>query len=805
MANRRIRREDLTQEEKIRLVTGMGMWRTWDGQGKIPSLLMTDGPHGVRKEIEGTQYDEAEPATCFPTASCLASSWDADLVGDLARALAEESIQKGVDILLGPGVTMKRTPLCGRNFEYFSEDPYLTGILATAYVKELQAMGVGASLKHFAVNNQESNRQTANAQVDERALREIYLRAFEMVVKAAQPATIMSSYNRLNGRYVGESAWLLTDILRKEWGFRGLVVSDWSAIIHLDEAIRAGLDLEMPDSLGIHREDLEEGLMSGRVREEDLDRAVDRILDLIKASLENLDRWAGGPGKGAKSQGAGDAADLADRHHDLARRMAGQSAVLLKNEGVLPLDPALSPEVTVIGAMARSPRFQGGGSSQVNARLRQDMVEALEEAGFRVDYAPGYRMDSLEEDRALVDEALGRIHPDRPVLFFGGLTDLVEGEGFDRADLMLPANQISLMDRVREKADRVIYLSFSGAPYEVPFADRMDAILQVYLAGQACSEAVADLVTGRVNPSGRLAETWPLRLEDVASSRYFDRTSKDLEYRESLFVGYRYFSSYEVPTLFPFGHGLSYTDFAYRDFRVLDQGRTVRVRVENTGQRAGREVVQVYVENPDRGRIQARRELRGFCKVHLDPGQSREVEIPLDDRAYAVYEPGRGFVQVAGTYRVQLGRSVEDILMEKEVQVDGISLPGHDRESYPDFFQEGPLEVSQDTFRRLYGRPLSHFDRQGKGDYSLASTLNDMAKTSRMARLTRALVTRAIYRMFPNRRPEDPQVQMMIHGATTGPIDAVACQSGSRAIYRLVCLTVNLANGRFSFAKPRRQ
>ena len=812
----------LSLDEKIRLVTGDGMWRTSSLGGKIESILLSDGPHGVRKEIDGNKYNLSQEATCFPTASCLACSWDKELVATMAKALGQEARDQNISILLGPGINMKRTPLCGRNFEYFSEDPYLSGSLATSYVEALESTGVGTSLKHFAGNNQESNRQTANSQIDLRALREIYLRAFEIVIKKTKPATIMNSYNRLNGQYTGASPWLLTDILRKEWGYEGAVISDWSATIDLPASIAAGLDLEMPDSLGIHGKDLKEAILQGKIKESDLDRAVDNILKLVQ-KYSHRQTASTGPDK---------AQDKVVNHHDLARRLAGEAAVLLKNEGqILPLSKEDQQGILVIGKLAEETRFQGGGSSHVNCRTGQNALEALKTAGFSLKYAAGYRTDSEKVDPDLENEALALCQraaelkdksAKSKVLFFGGLTEIIEGEGFDRKNLKLAANQEQLLNKILNVTDQVIFISYSGSAYEIPQVPRLKAILQMYLAGQAAGEAAIDLMTGRVNPSGKLAESWPKALEDIASTAYFDRTSKDLEYRESLFIGYRYFDSCGLAPLFPFGFGLSYTTFSYSDLKIeypqlghtmvdpddrseinLSESPALKVSltVTNTGEREGQEIVQVYVRNPKSNFIRARRELRGFAKVRLKAGEKTQLTIDLDNKSFSVFNAEENRWQLSGgLYQIEVASSSaeQDIQLRQEFLLEAPCYDRDDRSYLAEFFkplsQGSHLEISRETFEKLYAKPLSNFSSQGVGDFNLSSSLNDMAAHSRFARFIRWLVIQVIYRMFPGRNKEDPQVQMMVEGASSGPIDAVICQSGSRLMHKIGLITIAFAN-----------
>ena len=603
-------------EEKIGLLTGKGMWHTRETTD-LPSVHLSDGPHGLRKQEEKERQNNVSlESTCYPTASALACSWDVTAAQRLGRAVAKEAWNEDVSVLLGPGINMKRSPLCGRNFEYFSEDPFLAGRMGAAYVNAAQEEDVAVSLKHFAANNQETNRQTANSQIDERALREIYLSAFEYVVKTARPATIMASYNRLNGYYACENHHLLTEILRNEWGFNGAVISDWGACADLAKAVKAGMDLEMPDSHGIHARKLKAALKSGEIAEEDIARAAGRIESLVK-------KYA--PEHRAKK-------DTSDAH-EIAKQLARESAVLLKNDGILPI--AQDADVVVIGALAEQMRFQGGGSSHINTARTPSALEALRNLGVTVAYAPGYSLRD-EENRELEEQALTLAANQKTVLFFGGLTDQYEGEGYDRSSLAMPANQKHLLNRICEVNPNVAVVSFSGAPYDMTFENRVRGILQMYLGGEAVGEACGELLTGRANPSGKLAESWPYRVEDTPCHGFFATGSDDIEYRESIYVGYRYYDSFGIPVRFPFGFGLSYTRFAYENLRLSGEtyeGGKLRVSLDvtNIGTVAGAEIVEMYVENPPADFLRAKRELKGFQKVTLAPGETKCVSLELDE------------------------------------------------------------------------------------------------------------------------------------------------------------------------------
>ncbi|HOO28744.1 MAG TPA: glycoside hydrolase family 3 N-terminal domain-containing protein, partial [Lachnospiraceae bacterium] len=507
-----------------------------------------------KQEEDALRNNDSLPSVCFPTASAIACSWDIEAAAKLAKALGTEAVKEQIAVVLGPGINIKRSPLCGRNFEYFSEDPYLAGTLATAYINALQSTGVAASLKHFAGNSQETHRQTSNSQIDERALREIYLSAFEMAVKEARPATIMASYNRLNGSYACENKMLLTDILRKEWGFEGVVVSDWGACADLPKCIEAGMDLEMPDSCNYHSPMLEEALQSGKLSEVSIDRAAGNMLHLT-------DRYSGSSGTLKVS----DHTDL----HQLAKELACESAVLLKNDGVLPLRE--ESIILVIGDLAKTMRFQGGGSSHINTVKTPNALEALRANGVKLQFYRGYRADSDRVDQKLEKEAIDAVKAaegETPVLFFGGLTEYTEGEGYDRKTLDLPKNQVSLVEKLHVLGAKLAFVSFGGSPFSIPFISHVHAILHMYLGGEAAGEACTQLLLGNVNPSGKLAETFPMKTEDIPCNPWFGTGSDDVEYRESIFVGYRYYDTYQRPVLFPFGHGLSYTTFRYSNLEA---------------------------------------------------------------------------------------------------------------------------------------------------------------------------------------------------------------------------------------------
>lgn len=679
----------LTTEERASLLDGSDFWHTQGlPERGVPAVMVTDGPHGLRKQpAEGDHLGigGSVPATCFPPAAGLASSWDVDLLERVGTALGEECRAEGVAVLLGPGVNMKRTPLCGRNFEYFSEDPVLAGDLAAALVRGVQGQGVGTSLKHFAANNQETHRMSVSAEVDERTLREVYLTAFERVVTGAQPWTVMCSYNRINGVYASQDPWLLTDVLRGEWGFEGLVVSDWGAVDDRPLGVAAGLDLEMPSSSGASTAKVLAAVREGRLAQDDVDRAARRVLRLVAQARAGL---------------ADPRPYDAAAHHALAREAAQRSAVLLRNDPVggggplLPLDPAGAGVVAVLGEMARTPRYQGAGSSQVVPTQLDDALTALRDGldgsggsggsggSSEVRFAAGYALDG-SAGGGLEQEAVDAARGADVVLLFLGLPGSYESEGFDREHLDLPSEQLALLDAVLAVNERVVVVLSNGSAVRlVPWADRVPALLEGWLLGQAGGSAVADLLLGVVSPSGRLAETLPVRVEDTpAFGAGFPGEGGVVRYGEGVFIGYRWYDSRRLPVAFPFGHGLTYTTFGYADLsvEVTGAGAAVGLHVEmtltNTGPRAAAEVVQVSVADPVAAVSRPDAELRAFARVELAAGESQRVTFDLGARDLSYWSPvQRRWVVEGGSFEVRVGASSRDVRLRETVQVDGEDL-----------------------------------------------------------------------------------------------------------------------------------
>lgn len=656
----------MTLEEKANLCSGKDYWRTnaLERLG-IPSIVMMDGPHGLRKldEFEVIfNVSGSAPATCFPSPSAMASSWDRELLTEIGVALGKECHAAGVDILLGPGVNLKRSPLNGRNFEYFSEDPYLSGEMAKAYINGVQSQNVGTSLKHYACNNRESRRMTTDAVVEERALRELYLNAFEIAVKGSQPWTIMSAYNRVNGAYCSEHPHLLNQILKQEWGFEGAVISDWGAVNVLSEGIRTGLDLEMPSSQGYGPASIIKAVQSGALTEEALDRATMRVLQLAVLS--------------AKRSGQPIDCDY-ESHHRLARKAAAESMVLLKNEGsLLPLSKA-QRKIALIGAMVRSPKIQGGGSSHMKPTQVDDLEAAIAAKlgeGTALVYAQGYDLDSEAINKAWEQEAKAAAAEAEAVIVIVGLPERCESEAYDRQHLRIPFNQAEMIRAVAQVQERVIVVLCNGSPVEMPWAKHAGGIVEAYLGGQAFGGALADILFGDANPCGKLAETFPVDLPSTPAYLGFPGEGDRCEYREGLFIGYRYYDSRNIEPLYPFGFGLSYTSFEYSDL-VLDkkdfsdqETLTVRLRVRNMGNRTGKETIQVYVRDKVSRLVRPEKELKAFAKVELHAGEAQEVVFTLDKRAFAYYDPElKDWYAETGEFDILVGQSSRHILLEETV------------------------------------------------------------------------------------------------------------------------------------------
>lgn len=645
----------LTLEEKASLCSGLDFWHTKPIKRLgIPSIMVADGPHGLRKQIEQSEQvsvTDCLPATCFPTGSCLASSWDEALLYAVGNALGKESKAAQVSVLLGPAVNIKRSPLCGRNFEYFSEDPFLSSSLASSYIEGVQSNGVGACIKHFAANNQEFHRFTVDARITERALREVYLASFEKAVKQAKPWAVMSAYNKVNGIYASEHPFLLNDILRDEWKFTGLVMTDWGANHDRIVGLVVGEDLEMPGNEGLNDQKIVEAVQQGVLNERTLDHVVRRILQLIDKASENLD-------ENVKFNH--------EAHHQLAKDVASQCMVLLKNQdGVLPLDPA--KQVLVVGPFAQIPRYQGGGSSHIVPTKLSDAFSSMQHLG-SVSYVQGFLIESDVCDATLEQEVLQKAKEADTVVVFAGLPDEWESEAYDREHLRLPENQNELIRKLAIVHSNVVIVLNNGAPVELPWIHQVKGVLEAYLAGQAGGAAVADILYGNVNPSGKLAETFPLRVEDTPSYLEPQRCGDVVVYGEDVFIGYRYYASKKMPVLFSFGFGLSYTKFSIELLSCSHAACTdldtvtVQVCVKNCGSREGREVVQLYISHPKGDVSNPCLQLRGFQKTFIKPGATEIVTFVLNGRDFSYFDEGtKQWVVREGDYHIRIGNSSDNL------------------------------------------------------------------------------------------------------------------------------------------------
>lgn len=779
--------EQMMLADKVALCSGADFFSTkaFEQYG-IPSISLADGPHGLRKQLATADQlgvNRSVPATCFPTASLTACSWDRDLLREMGAAIGAEALQEGVSIVLGPGVNIKRNPLCGRNFEYFSEDPYLAGEMAVSWIEGLQSQGVGASLKHFAANNQETERMSSDSIVDERALREIYLPAFEQAVKRAQPATVMCAYNQLNGVYCSDHRDLLRDILRNEWGFDGVVVTDWGALNERVQAFEAGLDLEMPGSKGYFDGAVSAAIRAGILSEARVNESVNRLLDLIftaTATRQAQYRYDVGS------------------HHQLAQKIATNSAVLLKNDdNTLPI-PKNKP-IALIGALAKEPRYQGAGSSHINPTQLSSVSDGLDELGLDYTYYAGYSLKSSMNE-ALLAEAVSGVRECAIAVIVAGLPEAYESEGFDRTTLAMPESHNTLIAKVADANPNTVVVLVGGAPVEMPWLPKVKAVLNMYLAGQAGGRATAELLAGVVNPSGKLAESYPLSYADVPSAGIYETGGKQAQYRESNYVGYRYYDAAHRAVLFPFGHGLSYTTFGYSDLVVsqteLDASYelTVSMTVKNMGNVDGAEVVQVYVGAVQSPIFRPEKELKGFAKVFLTAGESRRVTFQLDARSFAVYDPNaKAWVVPSGVYQIVVGASSRDIRLQAEVSVRGVSVKSSE---LPRWYWHPTGAPTQADFENLLGRKIEPIKPKRKGEYTLNCSFQDMSGSFVIRQITKS-IGNTIRKGLGEVDDDNPTFKMMLATTLTTPLKNLVQLSPDSMPRHLATGFVYLANGNY--------
>ena len=749
----------LSIEEKASLCSGLTFWLTKPVEKLgLPSVMMTDGPHGLRREVESgggvNVMKGSAPSTCFPTAVTSASSWDRNLLYEIGKNIAQEAKDQGVSTVLGPGTNIKRSHLCGRNFEYFSEDPFLSGELSTSYVQGAQSQNVGTSLKHYCGNNQEHIRMSIDSKIDERALREIYLPAFENTVKHAQPQQIMCSYNKLNGTYLSDNKRFLTDILRNEWGFEGIVVSDWGAVNDRIAGIKAGMDLEMPGNGGINDRKIVKAVADGTVTEAELDAVCERMLKYLVECNNNKDESYKCDYKA---------------HHDFARKAAAESSVLLKNEdSFLPLSD--SDDVALIGKLAKHVRYQGSGSSRINPYNLVNIVSAMDAAGLKYEYADGYTLKGDGYDKKLLKAAVELAARKQKVVLVIGLTDAYESEGFDRSHMDLPLGHNKLVEEVLKVNPNVAVVLQGGSPVTMPWHAKVKSVLNTYLGGDAVGEATVDLLYGKVNPSGKLAETFPLSLEDTPCYGNYAIDDIDVLYKESILVGYRYYDYMKKDVLFPFGFGLSYTSFSYEDMSVdfSDDKKegVVSVKVRNTGDYDGSEVVEIYVEKLESAIFRPLRELKGFSKVFLKKGEEKTVSIPLSFSSFAYYSVPLGRFDIEdGIYRIYASSSSRDHRLHVDIQVSGNKMP-----------EVMPWRIGDD-FSLLFpcGLPLS----PSREKLSLNSTLSEVLRDEKASLVFRPLRDAFI---TPFEGKSDGMSRMQLAMASDMPLRSAAVLTGAMSL-----------------------
>ena len=771
----------LSNEEKALLGSGADFWHTQPiiNVG-IPSIMMADGPHGLRKQkSQGDQLgiNQSYPATCFPTAATLANSWDKELVKQMGEALAKECHNQHVSVLLGPGINIKRSPLCGRNFEYFSEDPYLAGELACSMVQTIESNGIGTSLKHFAVNNQEYNRMVSDSIVDQRALREIYLSAFEKVVKQGNPATVMAAYNKINGTYCCENEFLLKDILRKEWGYKGVVVSDWGATNDRIKSHVAGMDLQMPGNAKEDDKKVRDALDSGKLNPKVIDDSLSRLLQLIESHPTN-----------------GNPFDE-ENHHQLARKIASQSFVLLKNDNILPL--TTNESILVVGGMAKNPRYQGSGSSLISPTKLPSLIDVFDSRHIAYTYSEGVGLGDVADEN-LIQKAVNLAKTARIILLMVGLPETYESEGFDRQHLELPKSQNDLIVRISEVNKNTVVILSAGSPVVMPWADSVKSILHTYLSGQAGSEAILDVLLGDANPSGKLAESYPKHIEDTPCYATFAQPGRNALYKESIFVGYRYYDTFNVDVLFPFGYGLSYTTFRYDDLKVEGTFPNLKVTfsIENNGNVSGSEVSQLYIHHRNPTIFKAKRELKGFAKVHLEPSESIIITLNLDSRSFSYFNTDiEDWVIENGEYEIQVGSSIKDIKQVACVSYDKntFDLPV---KSYPEFIPDyynrtHPLSISDGNFTQLTGITIPFAFKRKKEPFTINSTITELSEVW-IGRLLAKIALKQSRKLMPS--TDEKIVKMVERGVMESPLRSLVAMSNGALSIKVVNWILKIVN-----------
>ena len=773
--------KQMTLEEKCYLFSGKDFWQTRSIERLgVPNMTLSDGPHGIRKQAgTGDQLglNPSLPATCFPTAATVANSWDPALGEEIGRHLGAEAASQGVGVVLGPGLNIKRSPFCGRNFEYFSEDPFLAGKMAASYIRGIQANGVSACPKHFAANSQELRRMASDSVMDERTLREIYLTGFEIAVKEGHSKSIMSSYNRINGAYANENQHLLQEILRDEWGFDGFVVSDWGGSNDHVEGVKAGSHLEMPTTGGDSDLELIDAVKSGRVSQELLDKRVDELLDVILSVTKAVQPLEGKP------------FDI-DKHHAMAAKASEQSTVLLKNEGgILPLKKGT--KVAVIGEFAQKARYQGAGSSVVNPTKLDNAMDVIK--NFDLDVAgfePGYPR-SGKGNPEMQAKAVELAKKADVVLLYIGLDEISEAEGLDRSHMRLAQSQVDLLEAVSAVNPNVVAVMSAGSAVEMPWLDKVKALVHGYLCGQAGASSVLKVIMGEVNPSGKLAESYPVKYEDVSSAPYFPAKERNAEYREGLYVGYRYYGTANIPVLFPFGFGLSYTTFEYSDLKVSDKEASFTLK--NTGKADGAEVAQLYVSKTDGDVFRPAKELKGFAKVFLKAGESKTVTIPLDDKAFRYFNVNTNKFEVEdGAYTVMIGASSADIKLSGTAEVRGTgAVSPYDKAKFAKYFSGDIKNITDGEFEALLGHPIPD------GHWSGTLEMNDALCQMYYAKSGLGRFAYKILTHFINKSIEKGQPNLNLLFNYNMPFRAIAKMTGGICTMEMAEGILTIVNGHF--------
>lgn len=762
----------MTLEDKISLCTGADFWHSkrMEKYG-IPAFTMSDGPHGVRfqsGEADMIGVNRSNPATCFPAAVTAGATWNPELYAEEGRAIGEEAVGYGVDVVLGPGCNIKRNPLCGRNFEYISEDPYIAGKMAAAFIRGQQSAGVSSSVKHFAVNNQEYKRQNGDSQVDERALREIYLTPFETAVKEGKPGTVMCSYNKINGVHASDNKWLLTDVLRGEWGFDGMVITDWGALSDRIKGYKAGCDLNMPGGSKYMEKETFKAVRDGTLSESDIDSSAGRIIRLAFHSAK------------MQKRGGFDA----DAHDRLACLVAEQGAVLLKNDSHLL--PVKAEDIVLIGDMAKNFRHQGSGSSHINPIRQASLTDAMPEVSYFAccDADGNVTEPALREAAAMAKKA-------KTAVVVAGLPDSYESEGFDRENMKIPEGHNRMIEAVAAANPNTVVVLLGGSVMELPWFDVVKAILYMGLPGQAGGLACADLLTGKANPSGKLTETWPLRYDDVISKNTFGK--RNVEYRESIYMGYRYYDKAHVTVRFPFGYGLSYTEFTYSNLQIQDH--TITATVTNVGSVFGAEVVQLYIAPPQDGIHRPVKELKGFVRVELKPQESKQVVFALDERSFAVWEDGWKVQE--GKYEVLLAASSQDIRLRASIRIDGevIKISDWQAGSWYETLQGNP---SHEEWEKMMGYPVAVIAEAKKGQFTLDNSCLEMKDESFIMKIQYKITENIIAKSFDGKKDySNPAFKMMMVCATDCPLRAVVISSGGTMTDSLAQGLLEMANGHY--------